>query len=224
MKSICLIPARGGSKRIHKKNIRSFAGKPLIGWSIECALNSGIFADVYVSTDDLEIKRISESFGAKVPFIRPKEISNDFAKDSEVRNHFINWLNIKNINAEILCYLYATAPFINKETLEGCRNLLIKLDCSCVFTITEYEFSPAKALCEDNFGRLSFRWNKYKNFRSQDLPKLYHDAGQCYFYNLNKKDHDLDRFGYKLSRLLTQDIDTEEDFKLAEYIFKSFNT
>lgn len=224
MKSICLIPARGGSKRIHKKNIRSFAGKPLIGWSIECALNSGIFADVYVSTDDLEIKRIAESFGAKVPFIRPKEISNDFAKDSEVRDHFINWLNIKNINAEILCYLYATAPFIKKETLEGCRNLLINLDCSCVFTITEYEFSPARALFEDDFGRLNFRWNEYKNFRSQDLPKLYHDAGQCYFYNLNKKDHDLDRFGYKMSRLLTQDIDTEEDFKLAEYIFKSFNT
>ena len=223
MKSICLIPARGGSKRIYKKNIKSFAGKPLIGWSIECALNSGMFSDVYVSTDDLEIKKISESFGAIVPFIRPKEISDDYAKDSDVRNHFINWLEGNNIKAEILCYLYATAPFINKETLEGCKNLLIKLNCSCVFTITEYDFSPARALLEDNSGRLSFKWNEYKNSRSQDLPKLYHDAGQCYFYNLQKEDHDLNRYGYKISRLLTQDIDTEEDFKFAEYIFKSIN-
>ena len=94
-------------------------------------------------------------------FYQPKEISDDYAKDSEVRNHFINWLEVNNMKAEILCYLYATA-FINKETLEGCKNLLIKLNCSCVFTITEYDFSPARALLEDNSGRLSFKWNEYK--------------------------------------------------------------
>lgn len=218
-----MIPARGGSKRIPKKNIRNFVGKPLIAWSIECAINSGLFSDVFVSTDDLEIKKISEFYNAKVPYLRPKEISDDYSNDSDVRNHFLNWLRNNKIEADILCYLYPTAPFINKKTLNGCKNLLLKLNCSCVYTITDYPFSPTRALYENKDGKLEYMWCEYKNKRSQDLPTLFHDAGQCYFFNLHKKNHDSDRYGYKIPRIITQDIDTEEDFINAEILFKLLN-
>ena len=220
MNSICLIPARGGSKRIYKKNICIFHGKPLIAWSIECAINSGLFEKVYVSTDDNEIKSISEKYGAVVPFIRPKEISDDFASDKDVRDHFINWFNKNNPkNIDILCYLYATAPFISIDTLTGCNNDLIKNNCGCVFTITDFTFHPLRALIKKSDGRIKYFLKEYSESRSQDLPELFHDAGQCYFFNLNKEDYENDRLGYKISRANSQDIDTESDLKFAEILF-----
>ena len=220
MNSICLIPARGGSKRIYKKNIYNFHGKPLIAWSIECAINSGLFENVIVSTDDYEIKNISEKYGAKVPFIRPKEISDDFSSDKDVRNHFINWFNKNNEKKiDILCYLYATAPFISVDTLIGCNNDLIKNDCGCVFTITDYAFHPLRALTKNSSGKIQYFLNEYSDKRSQDLPELFHDAGQCYFFNLNKTNYEDDRLGYKISRTLSQDIDTVSDLKFAEILF-----
>ena len=117
MENICLIPARGGSKRIPRKNIRIFHGKPLIAWSIECAQSSGLFDKVYVSTDDVEIAEIAKEYGATIPFLRPGSISDDFASDEDVRNHFIDWMNINKIKADFLCYFYPTAPLINREIL-----------------------------------------------------------------------------------------------------------
>ena len=221
MNCICLIPARGGSKRIHKKNIKEFHNKPLIAWSIESAQKSKIFKDVFVSTDDLEIKKIAESYGASVPFLRPKEFSDDFSTDVDVRHHFINWFNkTYKDRIDILCYLYATAPFISPEILIGCKNDLLKSNSGCVFTISEYSFSPLRALFKKKDGKLDYFFKKYSNKRSQDLPELMHDAGQCYFFNLNKNNYETDRLGYKISRFSSQDIDTMEDLEFAKVLFK----
>ena len=161
MKSLCLIPARGGSKRIPRKNIIMFHGKPLICWSIECALKSGLFEKVYVSTDDKEIADIAREFGAEIPFFRPSNISDDFALDSDVICHFINWMRSKKISADYLCYLYATVPFITDETLRGCQKLITKKDASLSMAITSYGTSPLWALQRDNEGIIHYDKPKY---------------------------------------------------------------
>ena len=219
MKNVCLIPARGGSKRLPKKNIKLFHNKPLIAWSIEEAISSKIFDEVFVSTDDEEIADISKNFGAKIPFIRPKELANDHANDKDVRNHFINWMKTNNIHSNYLCYLYATAPFINKETLLGCLELLINNDVTCTHTITSYDYPVQRALERDEKGLVEFKWDDYANSRSQDLEDLYHDAGQCYFYDLSKYNDVEKRLGFILPRHACQDIDTAEDFIVAEKLF-----
>ena len=163
MKNICLIPARGGSKRIPKKNIKNFHGKPLIAWSIECAISSNLFEDVYISTDDEEIAEIASNYGAKIPFKRPKEISNDTTLDADVRNHFISWLKKSNIKADFLCYLYPTAPFISHETLNGCLNIIVNSNYDCVFTITTFSSPVLRALKKNEDNTLSFMWEKFQN-------------------------------------------------------------
>ncbi len=220
MKNICLIPARGGSKRIPNKNIKNFHGKPLIAWSIEAAKSSGLFESIYISTDDIKIAKIAKSYGAKIPFLRPKNLSNDFAIDKEVRDHFIKWMKDNMIDAGILCYLYATAPFINKETLIGCHETLVKSSAMSSITVTTFPYSPLRALKKDNNGFVSHMWDKYALSRSQDLPELLHDAGQCYFYNLSKYGIDDKVVGYQIPRKYCQDIDTLEDFKIAEDLFQ----
>jgi len=220
MKNICLIPARGGSKRIPRKNIKKFCGMPLIYWSIKIAKSSELFDEIYVSTDDLEIAEIAEKYGAIIPFIRPKEISNDFANDKDVRDHFLNWMQNNCKKVDILCYLYATAPFITKETLYGCRKLLLESGSFLTHTITSYPYPVLRALEQNKDGTISFKWPQYSNSRSQDLPELLHDAGQCYFFNLNQEAQKKKVLGYKISRLYANDIDTMEDFQVAEKLFK----
>jgi len=220
MKSQCVIPARGGSKRIPRKNIKTFYGKPLIAWSIEAAKTSGLFEDVYVSTDDEEIADIAAIYGAKIPFVRPADISNDFAVDKEVRDHFIGWMKGSMIEADILCYLYPTAPFIRGKTLVECQKLLIDTRAACAHTVTKYAYPVLRSLKKDCNGLLSFMWDEYSSSRSQDLPELLHDAGQCYFYNLRKYGKEETRVGYEIPRLHCQDIDTLEDFEIAEMLFQ----
>ena len=220
MKSVCLIPARGGSKRIPRKNIKSFFGKPLISWSIETAISSGVFDEVYVSTDDGEIASIAKQYGANIPFIRPENLSNDFAIDKDVIQHFIEWMESIKLFPDSLCYLYATAPFINKKTILGVQKLLNDSGAGLAHTVTSYDYPVLKALKEDKNGQLEFMWNEFANTRSQDLPELIHDAGQCYFYNLKKfRDKEYRTVGYKIPRTQAQDIDTLEDFKQAEILF-----
>lgn len=221
MNNYCLIPARGGSKRIPRKNIIDFYGKPLIAWSIECALKSNLFKDVFVSTDDREIASISSQYGAKIPFLRPKEIATDETLDVDVRNHFINWLKNSNIKAKYLCYLYPTAPFITTNTLKGCYEKIKNSDVDSVFTVTSYSYPVQRALKENKDKTLSFLWGEHSNSRSQELPELLHDAGQCYFYNLNKnpKNNYGRRIGYRLPRMMCQDIDTFEDLEVAKKLF-----
>ena len=220
MKSICVIPARGGSKRIPRKNIKIFHGKPLIAWSIETAQSSGLFENVYVSTDDEEIASVAEKYGAIVPFLRPEHLSNDFAGDKEVRDHFIEWMRENMVEADILCYLYATAPFVTDKTLKGCQQLLLDSGAISAHTVTTYAYPVLRSLRRDEQGLLSFMWKEYAGSRSQDLPELLHDAGQCYFFNLNKYGKEESRVGYEIPRLHCQDIDTLEDFEIAEKLFQ----
>ncbi len=220
MINICLIPARGGSKRIPRKNIKKFHGKPLIAWSIEAAKESGLFNSVYVSTDDQEIAEIAKSYGAIIPFLRPSSLSNDTANDKEVREHFMGWMKSKNISADILCYLYPTAPFVTKETLIKCRELLLNSGAEAAQTVTTYAYPALRALKKDDKGFLTFMWKEYEHIRSQDITELIHDAGQCYFFNLKKYTEGKVRVGYHVPRLECQDIDTVEDFQVAEELFK----
>jgi len=219
MKCKCLIPARGGSKRIPRKNIKSFHGKPIIAWSIEVARASGLFDDVYVSTDDEEIAIVAETYGATIPFFRPADISDDFACDKEVREHFICWMKSEMIEADILCYLYPTAPFVTIDTLVQCQRLLIDTGAVCAHTVTKYAYPVLRSLKKERNGLLSFMWAEYSTSRSQDLPELVHDAGQCYFFDLRKYGKEEMRVGYEIPRFYCQDIDTLEDFEIAEKLF-----
>ena len=223
IRSVCIIPARGGSKRIPRKNIIDFCGKPLISYSIQAALESDLFEKVYVSTDDSEIAQIAKDYGASVPFIRPKKYSDDFATDDDVRKHFIEWLKLNNQNPDILCYLYATAPFCTPSILHSCFKLLVTKKVSVVHTITTFPYPIMRALSKDKNGRLSFLWEKNSHKRSQDFDEYYHDAGLCYFFDLHKYDEQNDRLGILLPRYQCQDIDTPEDLDLALKLYSSLN-
>lgn len=219
LKTICLIPARGGSKRIPRKNIKKFHGKPLIAWSINCALKSGIFENIYVSTDDKEIADISQEYGAKVPFLRPKDISDDYATDKDVLNHFLNWYSKTKHDLDILCYLYPTAPFISQETLIGCKDMLINNNIAKVFTISRFSNSPFRALKLDSDKTTSYIWPEFKNTRSQSLKEAYYDAAQCYFYGYFKGLDKTKIMGYEIPNMQCHDIDTINDFESAELKF-----
>ncbi len=220
MKNICLIPARGGSKRIPKKNIKLFFGKPLIAWSIGVAKSSGIFDEVYVSTDDKEIADVAIEYGAVVPFLRPAKLSNDYAVDKDVIEHFILWMKDNQVFSDTLCYLYATAPFITEKLLKDVKDLLIKSEAVLAQTVTNYDYSVLKALRKDKSGAIKYVWEEFSNTRSQDLPELVHDAGQCYFYNLQKYGKEHKTVGFNIPRYRCQDIDTLEDFQNAERLFE----
>lgn len=223
MKNVCLIPARGGSKRLPMKNIKLFCGKPLISWSIEVAKKSRLFEKIYVSTDNASIAKLAQQYGAEIPFMRPKELADDFTKDRQVREHFLMWMKSENINYDYLCYLYPTAPFITTETLKGCLDLLIESNASQSLTVTTFDYPAQRALKINKKGILNFNWKRYANSRSQDLKELLHDAGQCYFFNL-KKNENGEKVGYRLPRYLCQDIDNEEDLLMAEKLFKINNS
>ena len=223
MKNICLIPARGGSKRIPRKNIKKFFGKPLIAWSIEVAKKSSMFDEIYVSTDDKEIADIAKSYGANIPFLRPKNLSDDYAIDKQVIEHFINWMSENSINPDILCYLYATAPFITEEVLYGVRELLISSGAVLAHTVTNYDYPVFKALKKNYDGSINYMWEEFSEKRTQDLQELIHDAGQCYFYNLKEYGKEEKVVGYFIPRLCCQDIDTLEDFNNAEKLFELLN-
>ena len=217
--SVCLIPARGGSKRIPNKNIVDFHGKPLIAWSIENALSSDLFSNVYVSTDSQEIADIAVSYGAVVPFLRPSCLADDFASDIDVRTHFLDFLSSHSISANYLCYLYPTAPFTNSSILLSCFNLLINSDSPCVFTINQFSYPIQRALVLDENNRVEFLTPQFSSNRSQDLNTTYHDAGQCYFFNLSYHNLDSDRIGFILPPYSSVDIDTPDDLEYARLLF-----
>ena len=217
--NICVIPARGGSKRLPRKNIKSFHGKPLIAWSIQAAISSRLFDEVFVSTDDVEIASVAKAYGAKVPFLRPRHLASDHSTDKDVLDSLINWFDTFTPKPDVLCYLYATAPFVSASTLGGCYNLLINSNASRVQTITTYPYPVQRSLQQNSEGFLSFQWPQYSSTRSQDLPELYHDAGQCYFLDVQRYWEKPSILGYLLPRLACQDIDTAEDFEFAEILF-----
>jgi len=223
--NVAVIPARGGSKRIFRKNIKVFCGKPIIAYSIQAALESGCFDSVIVSTDDSEIACIARDFGADTPFLRPAEISDDHSTTIDVMCHSIEWLEEQGSALDAICCIYATAPFITPGELRSSYQKLVIEDVDFVFSATEFPFPVQRALQLSESGEVSMLYPEHELTRSQDLPVAYHDAGQFYW---GKKSAFVKRksiFG-KHSRIellpptRVRDIDTPEDWEFAEALFK----
>ena len=225
--NIAVIPARGGSKRIPRKNIREFCGKPMIAWSIEAALNSGCFEKVVVSTDEEEVMQIAREHGAEVPFVRPPELADDFTPTIPVIRHAIDELRKQGLKLDHIFCLYATAPFVIADYLRaGLEKLQKDRRTQFVFSGTEYNFPIQRALKLDDQGVTSMFQPEYQLTRSQDLPKSYHDAGQFYWGTSEAWQKCSGIFEAR-SRLVllpkhrVQDIDEEEDWLRAEAMFRS---
>ena len=224
--NLAIIPARGGSKRIPGKNIKEFCGKPIIAYSIEAAIKSQCFDKIIVSTDDEEIARVAKKFGAEVPFMRPKELSDDFTGTRAVINHAINYFSKENNQPQLVCNIYATAPFIQIEDIQlGLKNIS-NSDCDFSFSITSFAFSIDRSLKINESGRISPIYPDKMLLRSQDLTQAYHDAGQFYWgktdaFLANKSVFSLDSIPVVLPRYRVQDIDTLEDWECAEMMYNT---
>jgi N-acylneuraminate cytidylyltransferase len=224
---LCIIPARGGSKRIPRKNIRLFAGKPIIAYSIETALNSNLFDQVIVSTDDEEIAAVARKYGAETPFIRPAELSDDHTGTNDVIRHAISWYQQQNVDCDFVCCIYATAPFLGPEYLKQGLDRLIASKRSFAFSVTSYAFPIQRALRVVASEYLEAIWPENNTVRSQDLEEAFHDAGQFYwgrssaFLN-NEILYSPVSVPVVLPRHLVQDIDTLEDWQRAELMYKAW--
>ena len=218
---ICIIPARGGSKRIVGKNIKDFLGKPLIAYSIESALNSKVFSDVIVSTDDEAIANVARKFGASVPFFREASLSDDYATSTDVIKDAIRRVNSSFSD---VCCLYATAPLITAEILKEAADEFKKDECKFLFSATAFDFPIQRAIKLDENARVSMFYPQFEKTRSQDLEPAFHDAGAFYF---GKKEAWLEcnaifaphSKAYLLPRNLVCDIDTLEDFEFAKKLY-----
>lgn len=220
MSNIAIIIARGGSKRIPRKNIRDFCGKPIIAYSIEAALKSDIFNEVMVSTDDEEIKEIALRYGAKVPFLRSERTSNDLAATHEVLIEVIKEYQKISQDFEYACCLYPTAPFVTNKKLILAYKLLTEKGAQAVYPVIPFSFPPQRGIViRDGMAKFVYPENEF--VRSQDLDTMYHDCGQFYFLKteelLKQKKLILENtIPIVVSELEAQDIDNKEDWKLAE--------
>lgn len=226
---LAIIPARGGSKRIPRKNIKSFCGKPIIAWSIEAALQSQCFDAVAVSTDDLEIADIARRYGASVPFIRPAELSTDHTGTIPVISHAVNWHATRGAAIEYVCCIYATAPFVTAEDICRGFDTLVDSGCDYAFTVTSYAFPIQRAIRITAQNRVEMFNPSHFETRSQDLEEAWHDAGQFYWGRAEAWLQGRILFGpesapLRLPRHRVQDIDTLEDWTRAEWMFKALQT
>lgn len=224
---LAVIPARGGSKRIPRKNIKMFCGKPMIAWSIEAALQSGCFDKVIVSTDDEEIAEVARQYGASVPFMRPAQLSDDYTGTIPVIRQAIEWCNANGFDAQHVCCLYATAPFISPEDLRCGLGILEQTGCQYAFSATSYAFPIQRAIRLTGTGHVEMFNAEHFNTRSQDLEESYHDAGQFYWglasaWLQERMIFSPDSSVVLLPRHRVQDIDTPEDWIRAEWLYKAF--
>lgn len=224
MANLCIIPARGGSKRIPRKNIKDFLGKPIIAYAIETALKSNLFDEVMVSTDDEEIATIAKQYGAKIPFMRSKETANDFATTYAVIEEVLNSYKQHFDNA---CCIYPCTPLIDEFILKNAFQLLQETNCDTIFPLIEYSH-PIQRAYQLKEGKALSLHPENALIRTQDLPKTYHDAGQFYFFKvneiLNQKKIITDNVSsIVISEMDAQDIDNEIDWKLAELKYQLKN-
>ena len=220
---IAVIPARGGSKRIPRKNIRSFYSKPMIAWSILAAKASGVFDRIVVSTEDPEIAAIAKEWGAEVPFIRPPELADDFTTTVDVMAHACGWAESEGLAVEATCCLYATAPFVDPLDIKRGVDMLRDGKWTYAFTVTEYATPIFRSFEILASGGVQMFYPDEFNSRSQDLPKAYHDAGQFYWapsssWRERKPIFDRTACPIVIPRWRVQDIDTDEDWVRAEMI------
>ena len=219
--ALCIIPARGGSKRIPKKNIRDFAGKPLIAHAISTALASGCYTRVVVSSDDEQIAEIARKHGAETPFLRDAELADDHTTTASVIEDAIKRIGY---SGEYACCLYPTAPLLLPADLAGSYRVLRESDATSLIAVTEYDFPPMRALALDKAGTVRFQFPEYALTRHQDVPRLVHDAGSFYWFRTSAflesgKLIAADTLAYEMDRLRCVDIDTEDDWRLAEQLY-----
>lgn len=227
--NFAIIPARGGSKRIPRKNIKEFCGKPMIAWSIEAALQSGCFNRVVVSTDDAEIAGVAKQYGAEVPFMRPAEFSDDHTGTIPVIRHAVEWFISQGEQLEQACCIYATAPFIRPEDIRRGLEILTETGCDYSFTVTSYPFPIQRAIRITPERRVEMFNPQLFNTRSQDLEEAFHDAGQFYWGRISawlaeKTIFSIDAAPVLLPRHQVQDMDTMEDWLRAELMFRAWKT
>jgi len=222
-KCIAIITARGGSKRIPKKNIKEFCGKPIIVYSIKAALNSGVFDEVMVSTDSEEIAEIAKKYGAQVPFFRSADNSNDFATTSDVIAEVLEKYEENQVAIDKACCIYPTAPFITAEKLRNAMNMLTA-DINTVIPVVAFSYPPQRGLIiKDSL--LAMREPQYARTRSQDLEPMYHDCGQFYCFHVESFLKTRNLLDGKICPLIcdemeVQDIDTDTDWELAEVKYR----
>lgn len=226
MRNIALIPARGGSKRIPKKNIKLFYNKPMIAWSIEAARNSHCFDDIYVSTDDKEIASIAQNYGAKIPFLRDKELADDFTTTQSVMKNCIDKFTKDKKFFDYICCIYPASPFIFSDDIKKALNLIIESKKETyVFTATSFSFPIQRSIAIDSNGYCKMRNPNLFKIRSQDLEKYYHDAGQFYWASPSTWSNVANIFENGKPLIIpnwrVQDIDNEEDFIRSEIMYES---
>lgn len=220
MKSLCIIPARGGSKRIPRKNIKPFMGKSIMAYSIEAALNSELFDEVMVSTDDKEFAEVAKQYGASVPFMRSEAAANDYATTVDVLLEVIETYKQRGMNFDVICCLYSTAPFVTSARLKEAYSKLSDNIDAC-FTMVEYSYPIQRCLRINEAGLVEMKYPEHLKSRTQDLEKVYHDAGQFYFVKTKTLIEEKTVWckhtaPLVLSELEVQDLDTLTDWQLAE--------
>lgn len=220
MKNLAIIPARGGSKRIPRKNIKDFLGKPIVVYSIETALKSGLFEEVMVSTDDEEIADIAKRYGASVPFMRSEKTANDTASLSDVIEEVKNIYASHKVEFEHICCILATSPLLTKELLQCGLNELIAKKADSVRPVVRFDYPVQRAFMMDAEGSVSMFYPECYRTRSQDLKPAFHDAGMFYWMRSDKGLKGNNRFGFEISEMECQDIDNETDWQMAELKFK----
>lgn len=218
---VAVITARGGSKRIPRKNIKPFLGKPIIAYSIEAALATGLFDEVMVSTDDEEIAEVARRYGAVVPFMRSENTSNDFATTAEVMAEVLETYADRGERFDYVCCIYPTAPFVTAEALKEAMNLLETGNSDCVIPVVKFSFPPQRCVVVNKEGKLVPKWPECMKMRSQDLEPYYHDCGQFYCMRVERFMEQKamwmkDITPFIQDEINVQDIDTEEDWKIAE--------
>ncbi|WP_300500265.1 pseudaminic acid cytidylyltransferase [Marinobacter sp.] len=223
---VAIIPARGGSKRIPRKNIKPFCGKPMIAWAIEAAKAARCFEDIIVSTDDDEIAAVAKAYGAMVPFKRPDNLSDDHTGTIPVIKHAVEWYNEYIKPLDYACCIYATAPFLQPSDLKQGLTSAQNNDIDYAFSVTSYAFPIQRALRLSEDSRVSMFQPQYFNSRSQDLEEAWHDAGQFYWGRADAWISEKPLFSERsaaivLPRHRVQDIDTPEDWTRAEWLFKA---
>lgn len=221
MKNLCIIPARGGSKRIPRKNVKLFFGKPMLAYSIETARQTGIFDEIIVSTDDEEIASVACQNGAMIPFMRSAETASDYATTADVLKEVI--AKYKELGREFdnFCCFYATAPLVQSKDLLSAYTLLMQSDFTCVYPVVQFSYPIWRCLDLAEDGTMTRHWPEYENSRSQDLPKEYHDTGTFYWYKTKEwLAGNIKIGGIEVDETTIQDIDTETDWKLAEMKYK----
>ena len=222
--SVAIITARGGSKRIPRKNIKEFLGRPIIEYSIKAAIDSGIFDEVMVSTDDEEIANIAKQAGANVPFMRSADTANDYATTTDVIGEVLKQYQEVGVEFEYACCIYPTAPFVTAKCLKEAMTILSEKNADSVIPVVRFGFPPQRGLVI-NEDKLSFKWPEYTFSRSQDLEPFYHDAGQFYCLNVKSFEEQKSLFmkntcSYVRDEMEVQDIDNMSDWKLAELKYR----